>query len=240
MKLPLGFVLILFALLALCTGQTAANDHEKTKIQTTYDSVKDKTTVRLLPVKISGPKAQYHSIHIAPAFSYPGKSFQKPQQIDFEVQTVVKTKLDVDLYVLFVVDGEEIFLSSNRSAVKNPVPGKKWIGERLVFRMPYDTLMKITKAKSVEIKMDGVRFPIEGTALEQVREFAARIEQHFGVCRIDDAIQFATLHSASASLPQTSRRLSVCAPASDGSQDKPPSWEFASKLSAYLHQAPAP
>jgi hypothetical protein len=160
----------------------------KTQITTAYDSVKDRTTVRLLPVKISGPKTHYYSIHIAPAFSYPGKSFQKPQKIDFEVQTVVKTKLKVDLYVVFVVDGEEIFLSSNRSAVRNPVPGKKWIGERLVFRMPNDTLTKITRAKSVEIKMDGVRFPIEGTALEQVREFAARIEQHFAVCRIDGAI----------------------------------------------------
>jgi len=176
MKLLLSLMAILFVLLAPCIGQTAATDHEKTKTQTTYDSVKDKTTVRLLPVKISGPKAQYHSIHISPAFSYPGKSFQKPQQIDFEVQTVVKTKLKVDLYVVFVVDGEEIFLSSNRSAMRNPVPGKKWIGERLVFRMPYDTLMKITRARSVEIKLDGVRFPIEETVLEQVREFVRRLE----------------------------------------------------------------
>jgi len=176
MKLLLSLMLIQFALLALCTGQTAAKEHEKTQIQTTYDSVKDKTTVRLLPVKISGPKAQYHSLHIAPAFSYPGKSFQKPQHIDFEVQTIVKTKLKVDLYVVFVVDGEGIFLSSNRSAVRDPVPGKKWIGERLIFRMPYDTLTKITRAKAVEIKMDSLRFPIEEPQLEMVREFAQRLE----------------------------------------------------------------
>ena len=167
---------MMFALWALCTGQTAAKDHEKTKIQTTYEGARDKTTVRLLPVKISGPKAQYHSIHISPAFSYPGKNFQRPDLIDFEVQTVVKTKLKVDLYVVFVVDGEGIFLSSNRSAVRDPVPGKKWIGERLIFRMPYDTLTKITRAKAVEIKMDSLRFPIEEPQLEMVREFAQRLE----------------------------------------------------------------
>ena len=90
----------------------------------------------------------------------------------FELQTVVKTKLKVDLYVVFIVDGETIFLSSNRSGVRNPVPGKRWIGERLVFRMPYDTLMKVTKAKAVEIKMDEVRFPLSEGALERIREFA--------------------------------------------------------------------
>jgi hypothetical protein len=145
------------------------------QIATTYDDKQDKTTVRLPPLQISGPKAQYHSVHIAPAFSYPGHQFRKPELIDFEVQTVVKTKLKIDLYVVFVIDGETIFLSSNRWGVKQPVKGKRWIGERLVFRMPYETLMKITKAKAVEIKMDSVRFPIEESALEQVREFAHRL-----------------------------------------------------------------
>jgi hypothetical protein len=144
--------------------------------ETTYDRGKDKTTVRLSPVQISGERAQYHSVHIAPSFSYPGREFKKPETVDFEVQTVVKTKLRIDLYVVFLVDNETIFLSSNRWAVKRPVPGRRWIGERLVFRMPYETLMKITKAKAVEIKMDGVGFPLTEAVLENVREFARRLE----------------------------------------------------------------
>ena len=147
-----------------------------TQFETTYDSVKDTTTVRLSPVKISGEKDKYHSVSIAPSFSYPGRSFKRPEFIDFEVKTVVKTKLKIDLYVVFVVDGETVFLSSSRSAVLKPVPGKRWIGERLVFRMPYNTLMKLSKANTVEIKMDGVRFPIEKPVLEQVRKFAHRLE----------------------------------------------------------------
>jgi len=146
------------------------------QIATTYDDKQDKTTVRLAPLQISGPRAQYHSVHIAPAFSYHGHQFRKPELIDFEVQTVVKTKLKIDLYVVFVVDGETIFLSSNRWAVKQPVKGKRWIGERLVFRMPYETLMKVTKARTVELKMDSVVFPLTETALEQIRVFAERLE----------------------------------------------------------------
>jgi hypothetical protein len=33
------------------------------QVETTYDEIKDKTTVRLLPVPISSAKAQYHSVH---------------------------------------------------------------------------------------------------------------------------------------------------------------------------------
>lgn len=162
----------------LCSPAFAApqNGAETGQILTTYDKAKDKTTVQLSPAKISGARAQYHSIHIAPAFSYPGKIFQRPTIIDFEVQTIVKTKLKIDLYVVFLVDGETIFLSSNRWAVRRPVPGKRWVGERLVFRMPYDTLIKITKAKTVEIKLDAVRFAFSDAVLEELRQFAMRAE----------------------------------------------------------------
>ena len=56
------------------------------------------------------------------------------------------------------------------------MPGKRWIGERLVFRMPYETLMKLTKARAVAIKMDGVEFPFAESAVDQVRVFAKRLE----------------------------------------------------------------
>src|SRR5688572_22491973 len=83
------------------------------QIETRFDSEKGKTTVRLSPVQISGAKAQYHSVHLSPSFSYPGRELKRPEAVEFEVQTVVKTKLKIDLYVVFVVDGETIFLSSS-------------------------------------------------------------------------------------------------------------------------------
>ena len=168
--------LFLLLFCVFCLEQMVFAQEEGSQFQTIYDSKKDQTTVRLPPVQISGAQAQYHSVHISPSFSYPGRIFTKPEMIDFEVQTVVKTKLKIDLYVVFVVDDETVFLSSNRWAVKRPVPGKRWVGERLVFRMPYDTLIKITKAKSVEIKMDGVGFPLSESSLEHVRKFAQRLD----------------------------------------------------------------
>jgi hypothetical protein len=74
------------------------------------------------------------------------------------------------------VDGETIFLSSNRWAVARPIPGRRWVGERLVFRMPYETFLKITKAKEFEVKFDGVRFEVGGLQIQALRDFALKMD----------------------------------------------------------------
>jgi hypothetical protein len=130
------------------------------KVEGSYDAVKDETTVRLLPVKISNGQGKYVSIHMSPSFKFPGRSLLEPRIIDFELQTVVRGRLSTDLYVVFIIDGETVYLSSNRWAVKRPVPGRVWMGERLVFRMPYETYVKITKARTFAVKFDGVKFSV--------------------------------------------------------------------------------
>ena len=146
-----------------------------TKVVTTYDAVKNKTTVCLPPVQISGPRDKYHSLHMAPWFSYLGKEPRTPEIIDFELRTVVKGKLRIDLYVLFIVDGEKIFMSSSRWAVKKGHLGRGWMGEHLVFRMPYETFLKITRAKSVAITFAGISFPVGEEHLQTLRAFAGII-----------------------------------------------------------------
>ncbi|HVQ35918.1 MAG TPA: hypothetical protein VMS31_00195 [Pyrinomonadaceae bacterium] len=147
------------------------------KIETTYDSVKDRTTVRLAPVKLSGEKDKYRSLHMSPSFSFPGRQPAPPAIIDFELQTVVKARLlDSDLYVVFIVDGDKIHLSSNRWAIARPVPGRRWIGERLVFRMPYDLFVRLTKAKKVDIKFAAVVFEVSKPQLETLRKLKAEMQ----------------------------------------------------------------
>src|SRR4029078_5394444 len=138
---------------------------------TSYDADQDKTTVRLPPVEISGENGKYRSLQMWPSFSYRGKDLRTPEIIDFESRTVVKGRLDTDLYVVFVIDGEKVFLSSNRSAIKRPVPGRVWLGERLMFRMPYETFVRVTKAKTLEIRFDEVKFALSGEHLRMLREF---------------------------------------------------------------------
>jgi hypothetical protein len=70
-----------------------------------------------------------------------------------------------------MIDGEKVFLSSSRWAIKRPVPGRVWMGERLVFRMPYETFVRITKANSFEIKFDAVTFSLGETQKQALRDF---------------------------------------------------------------------
>ena len=139
-------------------------------VEGSYNAEKDETTVRLAPVKIFSGPGRYVSLHMSPSFKFPGRSLLEPSFIDFELQTVVRGRLRTDLYVVFIIDGETIHLSSNRWAIKRPVPGRIWMGERLVFRMPYETYVRVANAKTFEIKFDGVRFPVGETQKEALRE----------------------------------------------------------------------
>jgi hypothetical protein len=168
----------------ICVGQDSSSiKPQPSKIETAYDSVKDRTTVRLAPVQISGEQGKYRSLHMSPSFSFSGRQLgpgsqaghplgvgATPSIIDFELRTVVKGRLSTDLYVVFVIDGDTVFLSSNRWAIKRPVLGRVWVGERLIFRMPYETFVKITGAKTFEIKFDGVRFSVGETQKQALRE----------------------------------------------------------------------
>lgn len=176
MTLTLALALLAVQLIAVrSASQTAMGvaPEGSPKIETSYDAEKDKTTVRLAPMQVSGEQGKYRSLHMSPSFSYPGVQVTTPSIVDFELQTVVKGRLRTDLYVVFIIDGEKVFLSSSRWAIKRPVPGRVWMGERLVFRMPYETFIKITRAKTLAIKFDAVTFAVGDTHLQALRELAA-------------------------------------------------------------------
>ena len=165
-----------FAILVLLLLSTQILAQHSGTIITAFDEGKKITTVKVVPVKVSGDKDKYHSLHISPAFSYPGHQPTLPETIDFELLTVVKGQLRVDLYVVFVIDGETIFLSSNRWGIKRPVPGRRWAGERLVFRMPYQTFLKMAAAKTVAVKLDAVLFEFGEEPMQAIRDFAKHMQ----------------------------------------------------------------
>src|SRR5687768_14170994 len=174
-RLPIFLVLLTLSAVPLdISGQQARGPALHTaQTITSYDAAKDLTTVRLAPVKISGDRAHYHSLSYSVFYSYPGKFKRVPEKVSLELLTVVKRRLlKIDLYVVFLIDGEKVFLSSSRSAIKHPVPGKRWIGERLEFRMPYETFLSFTRASKLAVSMDGIVFDFAETDLQSLRDFA--------------------------------------------------------------------
>ena len=96
--------------------------------------------------------------------------------MNFELTSVVKTRrLNPDLYVLFVADGTEIHFSSNRSAIRKPVPGKPWVGEKMVFLIPREDFLKLAAAEKLAVKLGGVTFEFSEELRNNVRALAAGI-----------------------------------------------------------------
>jgi len=117
------------------------------------------TTVRTSPQQLSGPKDRYHSLTFSVSYTYAGKEAAHPDDVNLELVSVVKArKLNTDLYVIFEVDGEEIHFSSNRSAIPNPVQGKPWVGERMVFGVPKEKYVKLVAAKQLRVKLGDASF----------------------------------------------------------------------------------
>lgn len=149
---------------------------QQIQIETSYDEAKNLTTVKLPISRISGPHDRYHSLDYSVFYTYQGGERQVPTQVNFELVSVVKArKLSTDLYVVFVIDGEKIHFSSNRSAILKPVPGRLWIGERMVFSIPYESFKKLAAARHLAIKMGAASFELSDEARESIRRFAATI-----------------------------------------------------------------
>jgi hypothetical protein len=152
---------------------------QQSQIETSYDQVKNLTTVKLPMSRISGDRDRYHSLAYSVFYTYPGREKRVPVDVKFELVSVVKARtLNTDLSVVFVIDGERLHFSSNRSAILKPVPGRLWIGERMVFSIPYDSFKRLAGAKNLSIKMGAVDFDLSDEARESIRSFASTIQEN--------------------------------------------------------------
>lgn len=144
-----------------------------TEVVRDFSPAKNETTMRLLSTKLSGPKDRYQSLSYSIYYTYPGATPSPPKDVNFELVTVVRARqLNTDLYVVFVVDGKEIHYSSNRSAIPKPVPGRLWIGERMIFSIPREDFIKLAAAEKLGVKLGGVSFEFNEAARTSVRAFA--------------------------------------------------------------------
>jgi hypothetical protein len=149
----------------------AQDNSTLTEIVRNYDSGKDETTVRLLPAKLRGPTGRYHSLTFSVFYTYAGRGAAHPKELNLELVSVVKAReLNSDLYVVFVIDGDEVHFSSNRSAIRNPVRGKPWIGERMIFGLPIDKYVKLAGAKKLGVKLGDVSFDFSEDQIAQLRQ----------------------------------------------------------------------
>lgn len=100
-----------------------------------------------------------------------------PERVHFELRSVVKARrLDTDLYVVFLLDGKPIHFGSNRSAIPKPVPGRVWIGEKMVFVMTREEFLQVAAAEKLAVKLGGVTFEFSDELRDKVRAVAGGIK----------------------------------------------------------------
>lgn len=171
--------------LCLCFAQLSSGAHLQTPsgnyqqtIQINHNLDKDVITARLVPFRIAEDIDRYHRVDLSAAFTHSYKTKQTQPQVEVELFTIVKArKLNTDLYVVFVVDGKEVHFGSNRSAVRNPVPGRRWTGERMVFSVPVEDFQQLAAAEKLAIKMGGVRFDLNDDSRLSLKLFAEKVKQ---------------------------------------------------------------
>ena len=168
------FLIISFVVSLLAFGSSQDNGPLTERITNARTGA---TTIRSKPIPISGPKDRYHSLSFS--ISYPfSEDLAWPKTVKFELVSVVKArKLNSDLYVVFVIDGKEIHFSSNRSAIRRPVAGKPWIGERMVFLIPYEQFHSMVEAKTLSVKLGGVTFDFDDKSRKAMGELDFSIRQ---------------------------------------------------------------
>jgi len=168
--------LIITILATIVLSVLAQDNFTLTEIVRNYDPVKDVTTVLLRSKKLSGPKDRYHSLAYSIYYSGPGQEPTPPRDVNFELVSVIKARtLNTDLYVVFLLDGKEMHFGSSRSAIRNPVRGKPWIGERMVFHVPREDFLKLTEAEKLGVKLGGVTFDFSERDRTAVRAMAETI-----------------------------------------------------------------
>lgn len=149
---------------------------DQDRVKFSNDPQKKETTMSLPSTRLSGPKDRYHNLTFSIYYSYPTMFPAPPDAVNFEIVSVVKArKLNTDLYVVFVVDGKEIHFSSNRSAIPKPVAGKRWIGERMIFLIPYPEFRTMAAAKTLGVKLGGVNFDFDDEMQTSIKAIARRM-----------------------------------------------------------------
>jgi hypothetical protein len=200
-------------------------------VQTTYkDGV---STVAMDPLRISGERDQFYSLHLALSFRYEGEEPKPPNAVEVQIQTVVKgQRLNSDLNIQFIADAEKIFLSSNRWAVRDPIPGRRMIGERIEMRMPVATFLKLSSANYAAIQMGKTTFVLGKEQKRALKEFAKRMSV--------SGARLSTRQSTSSLPRQISPGQLSCVPTRAGYPGTLSRQVFASGPSSCPHPEPGP
>ena len=187
-----------FAVVITCATLGLAQDARPTlqrvfthngKIETSYDQVKDITTVRLNPMQVYGePLASRNYVggdeaRFYASFTYSGRTLSaQPKRVLFSlISTSEDWKYTDFRKPTALVDGKRLELGPLEHVpsftVNAPANSNSddYIRQEIAISLPYQTFLQIAKGKKVQIRMGPREFKLEKNHLEALRDLASRI-----------------------------------------------------------------
>ena len=195
MKHHLRFIMTL-AIISACATLEVAQDAGAMlqsapigKVETSYDQVKEITTVRLNPMQVYGEplaSSQYvggDEASFDASFSYSGQTLRaQPKRILFSLTSTSQNWKYTDFPKLSaLVDGKLLNLgpleqlpsfSVNASANTN---SDDYISQGITVSLTYKTFLRIANGNKVQIRMGPRQFDLVANHLEALRYFATRM-----------------------------------------------------------------
>ena len=160
------------------------------KIETSYDEVKDATTVRLKPMQVYGEAlassnyAGDDGAGFYASFTYPGRTPSAPPKrvLITLISTSEDWKYKDSLKLTAAVDGERLEIGplehAPSFAVKAPADSisADSVSQEIAISLPYKTFLRIANGRKVRIRMGPREFRLEGDHLEALRDLAGRMD----------------------------------------------------------------
>jgi hypothetical protein len=159
------------------------------KIETSYDEVKDTTTVRLNPMQVYGEAlassnyAGDDGARFYASFTYPGRTSSAPPKrvLITLISTSEDWKYKDSLKLTASVDGKHLKIGPLEHApsftVKAPADSisADSVSQEIAISLPYKTFLRIANGKKVRIRMGPREFKLEENHLEALRDLAGRM-----------------------------------------------------------------
>ena len=197
MRNRMRFILILALVTACATlglGQNVSSTPQATSshdenVETSYDQVKEITTVRLNPMQVYGePLASSRYIggdqaSFNASFTYSGRTLRaQPKRVLFSLTSTSQDWKYTDFRKLTaLVDGKHLTLGPLEQVPSFTVNASgnansdDYVSQGIAISLTYKTFLRIANGKKVQIRMGPREFKLEKNHLEALRYLATRM-----------------------------------------------------------------
>ena len=156
-----------------CAAPAVTKDYVTPKVDVEYDRFKDVTVVSISPIFVINPNPT--GLQFGLMSGYKGRIPVTPKSVIGVFMSASPSeyeKYKISRGVIFLVDGERINLGT---ATHAPDYRNGFFIEAMLIEVPFETLQKINRAKTVEVQIGSTEFVVPSVLQDAIRVFAGKL-----------------------------------------------------------------